>query len=136
MAVAPGLAVALIGSAIAGCGNGVEAVAARTTLQEHVEQQWMAMMMSLNESMYQAVPGAGIVMGGVLAGLATPRAALAVAGVGALLVTAVAWMVLTPRGALAPGARRSGRRGRAAAALAPTPAARPEPARRRPQPIA
>ena len=57
MAAAPGLAVALVGAAIAGGGNGIEAVAARTTLQEQVEPSWMAMMMSLNESMYQAVPG-------------------------------------------------------------------------------
>ena len=34
MAVAPTLAVALVGAAIAGIGNGVEAVAARTALQE------------------------------------------------------------------------------------------------------
>lgn len=101
MSAAPGLAVALVGAAIAGLGNGIEAVAARTTLQEHIEERWMAMMMSLNESMYQAVPGVGIVIGGALAALATPRFALAVAGVGSLLVTAVAWMVLTPRGVLA-----------------------------------
>ncbi len=101
MSAAPGLAVALVGAAIAGLGNGIEAVAARTTLQEHIEERWMAMMMSLNESMYQAVPGAGIVIGGALAALATPRVALAVAGVGSLLVTAVAWVVLTPNGALA-----------------------------------
>jgi hypothetical protein len=98
MSVAPTLAVAVIGSAIAGCGNGVEAVAARTALQEHVEQEWMARIMSLNESMFQAVPGAGIVLGGVLAGVTTPRVALAVAAGGALLVTAAAWLLLAPSG--------------------------------------
>ena len=98
MATAPTLSVALIGSALAGCGNGIEAVAARTTLQEHVEQEWMARIMSLNESMFQAVPGAGIVLGGVLAGLTTPRVALAVAAGGALLVTAAAWLLLAPSG--------------------------------------
>jgi MFS family permease len=90
--------VALIGSSLAGCGNGVEAVASRTALQEHVEQEWMARIMSLNESMFQAVPGAGIVVGGVLAGLTTPRVALAVAAGGALLVTVAAWMLLAPSG--------------------------------------
>jgi len=35
-------------------------------LQEHVEQQWMALMMSLNESVAQAVPGAGIFVGGAI----------------------------------------------------------------------
>jgi len=100
MAVAPSLVLALVGSAVAGCGNGIEAVAARTTLQEHVEEQWMAMMMSLNESIFQAVPGGGIALGGTLAALASPRIALAVAGGGALLVTAATWALLGPGGAL------------------------------------
>ncbi len=124
MSIAPGLAVALVGAAIAGCGNGVEAVAARTTLQEHVEERWMAMMMSLNESMYQAVPGIGIVLGGALASLATPRAALAVAGAGSLVVTAAAWILLAPKGALAAapdeqGARTDRRRARPGAGRSP-----------------
>jgi hypothetical protein len=106
MAVAPALAPALVGAGVAGCGNGIEAVAARTALQEHVEADWMAMMMSLNDSLYQAVPGGGILLGGALASLAGPRLALAVAGVGALVVTAVAWVVLRPGGALRPPARR------------------------------
>ena len=100
MAVAPALAPALVGAGVAGCGNGIEAVAARTALQEHVEADWMAMMMSLNDSLYQAVPGGGILIGGALASLASPRLALAVAGGGALVVTAVAWVVLRPGGAL------------------------------------
>jgi hypothetical protein len=102
MAAAPTLALAIVGAAVAGCGNGVEAVAARTALQEHVEAQWMALMMSLNESMFQAVPGGGILLGGALAALASPRIALAVAGGGALVITAIAWLVLTPTGALRP----------------------------------
>ncbi len=99
MAVAPSLAVALIGAVVAGLGNGVEAVAARTTLQEHVDEHWMAMMMSLNESILQAVPGAGILVGGAITALASPRLALAVAGAGALVIAAVAWTVLAPRAA-------------------------------------
>jgi hypothetical protein len=115
MAIAPSLVLALVGSAIAGCGNGVEAVAARTTLQEHVEQQWMAMMMSLNESIFQAVPGAVIVLGGLLAGLASPRIALAVAGGGALVVTAAAWLLLGPSGVLgAPPSPTAGGEGESA----------------------
>lgn len=100
MSAAPGLALALAGAVIAGCGNGIVAVAARTTLQEHVEERWMAMMMSLTESIHQAVPGAGIVVGGALASTTSPRVALAVAGIGSLVVTAAAWILLTPRGVL------------------------------------
>ena len=99
MAVAPTLAVALVGAAVAGLGNGVEAVAARTTLQEQVEEAWMAMMMSLNESMLQAVPGAGILLGGAITALASPRLALAVAGAGALVIAGVAWTLLSARAA-------------------------------------
>src|SRR5207248_3132068 len=88
------LAVAIIGAALAGIGNGLEAVAARTLLQEHVEQSWMAMIMSLNESVFSAMPGAGILLGGGIAALAGTRVSLAVAGVGALGVALAAWTVL------------------------------------------
>jgi predicted MFS family arabinose efflux permease len=98
MAVAPSLVPALVGAAVAGAGNGVEAVSARTALQEEVEQQWMAMMMSLNDSIFESVPGAGILLGGAIAALSDPRVAFVVAGAGSLLVTAAAWVALRPSG--------------------------------------
>ena len=94
MAAAPTLGVAVVGAALGGAGNGIEAVAARTTLQEHVEPAWMALMMSLNESIFQSVPGAGILIGGAITALWSPRAALAIGGAGALLVSAAAWRAL------------------------------------------
>lgn len=97
LAAAPTLAVAIIGGACAGVGNGVEAVAARTALQEETEEHWMALMMSLNESILQSVPGAGILLGGALTALGSPRLAFAVAGVGSLVITAGTWVVLAPR---------------------------------------
>jgi hypothetical protein len=54
----------------------------------------MALMMSLNESITQGVPGAGILLGGALAALAGPRAALAVGGIGALATGVVMWVTL------------------------------------------
>jgi MFS family permease len=96
MAAAPVIAVAVIGSAIAGVGNGIESVAARTALQEEVEPQWMALMMSFNESMFQLVPGLGILLGGAVASLAGPRVALAIGAAGSLVVTAVVWVMLRP----------------------------------------
>src|SRR5437764_3208083 len=72
MALAPTLLVAIVGAAIAGVGNGIQAVSARTALQEAVEAPWMAMMMSLNESLFQLVPGAGILLGGVLTAASGP----------------------------------------------------------------
>ena len=55
----------------------------------------MALMMSLNESMCQSVPGAGILLGAAITALGSPRTALAVAGAGSLVVTGVAWFALT-----------------------------------------
>jgi MFS family permease len=96
MAAAPALWIAIVGSAIAGVGNGVESVAARTALQEEVQPQWMALMMSFNESMLELIPGLGILIGGAVAGLAGPRVALAIGGAGSLVVTAAVWVVLRP----------------------------------------
>ena len=94
MAAAPDLAVAVAGAVLAGVGNGVESVAVRTALQEEVEEQWMALMMSLYEALFQSVPGAGILIGGAITALWSPRAALAVAGAGALAITVSAWFAL------------------------------------------
>jgi MFS family permease len=96
MAAAPTLWIAIVGAVLAGVGNGVEAVAARTALQEEVQPQWMALMMSFNESMLELIPGLGILIGGAVTGLAGPRAALAIAGFGSLVVTAAVWVVLRP----------------------------------------
>jgi predicted MFS family arabinose efflux permease len=96
MSTADGLAVAAVGSCIAGVGNGIQAVAVRTALQEQVAQHWMGMMMGLNESLGQGAPGVGILIGGLLADAASPRAALAVAGVGAGLAAIASWFVLRP----------------------------------------
>ncbi len=98
MAMAPTLLVAIVGAAVGGVGNGVEAVAERTVLQERVEQRWLALTLSLNESIFQALPGVGFVLGGGIAALAGPRVALAVGGLGAVAV-----------GALAPAALRATR---------------------------
>jgi hypothetical protein len=124
MAVAPTLAVAIVGAAFAGIGNGVEVVAARTALQEETEDRWMALMMSLNESLFQFVLGAGILLGGTITALGTPRTALAVAGVGSLAVTAAAWFALAQ---LSTGPARS-------ANHRPRPASDREPVGRAPDP--
>lgn len=94
MAVAPTLAVALVGSAIGGIGNGIEAVAERTALQERVDERWMALTLSLNESIFQALPGAGFLLGGGIAAVAGARVAFAVGGFGAVAVGLLAPAVL------------------------------------------
>jgi predicted MFS family arabinose efflux permease len=103
MAAAPTLAVAMAGAALGGAGNGIEVVSVRTAIQEAVEQSWMARIMSLSESVSEAVPGGGMIIGGAITALTGPRAALATAGVGALMITAVTAFVLRP-GRAAPDA--------------------------------
>ena len=99
MAAAPSLGVALAGAALAGAGNGIEGVAARTAVQELTAPGWMALTMSLTGSIEQAVPGIGIILGGALTAISGPRLALAVAAVGAAVVTAAGWSMLRPAAA-------------------------------------
>jgi MFS family permease len=89
MTVAPTLVVAVIGAFIGGAGNSVEWVAARTAVQERTPDRWMALMMSLTDSMSQLAPGLGILLGGVIAALTSSRAAFGVAAVGSLLFAVV-----------------------------------------------
>jgi MFS family permease len=101
MAVAPSLGIAIAGAAIAGVGNGTVFVASRTTLQEAVSPDWMALMVSLSESIIQGLPGAGILIGGALAAVAGPRAALGLGAVGSIAIGFAAWLWLR-QGAPAP----------------------------------
>jgi hypothetical protein len=107
--LAPTLAVAVGGIGLGGMGNGIYVVAVRTALQEAVEERWMAMMMSFNESMLEALPGVGIVVGGALAALASARFALALAGGGGLLIAGVVWLALRPAQTGTPVAQVGGR---------------------------
>ena len=85
MTFAPSLVVALCGAAVAGAGNSVEWVAWRTAVQERTPNRWMALIMSLTDSMSMLAPGVGIVLGGVIAQLASSRAAFGVAAAGSLV---------------------------------------------------
>jgi len=85
MTAAPTLLVALCGAAVAGAGNSVEWVAWRTAIQERTPDRWMALVMSLCDSMSMLAPGVGIVAGGLLAEFASARAAFGVAAVGSLM---------------------------------------------------
>lgn len=109
MAVSPTVVVAAVGSAIAGAGNGIESVAGFVALQEQVKPQWTTLMTSLNESLGQALPGVGILLGGAAADLDGPRFAFAVAGAGSLVVAVGVCLLLRPRIRVAPiGAQDAG----------------------------
>jgi Na+/melibiose symporter-like transporter len=94
MAVAPSLAVAIAGAAVAGIGNGIVFVAMRTALQEATPERWLALILSLNESILLAVPGIGILTGGAIAAIAGPRAAFAAGAGGSLAIAALMWLKL------------------------------------------
>lgn len=96
MAAAPSIEMAVVGAAAGGFGNGIEAVAAQTTLQEYTPQRWMALVMSLNQSITEAAPGAGILLGGVIAALTNPRVVFATASAGSLAFAVTVWIVLRP----------------------------------------
>lgn len=96
MALAPSLAVGIAGASVGGVGNGVEAVAARTAVQEQTEAGWMTLVLSFSQSLDEAMPGIGILLGGAITTLATPRVALATAGAGALVVAVAVWSLLHP----------------------------------------
>lgn len=96
VAGAPTIIVAVIGSALGGAGNGSGAMAARTMLQEYTSRRWMSVTMGLNESIAQAAPGIGFVLGGLLASVANPRVAFAVAAAGSLVYVGAVWRALAP----------------------------------------
>jgi len=94
MAIAPSLPVALVGAAVAGAGNSVEWVAAKTAVQERTPDRWMALVMGLNESTSQVAPGVGILLGGLITALTMSRVAFATAAGGSLLFAVAAPIVL------------------------------------------
>lgn len=96
MAAAPTIVVAVIGCAGGGVGNGVWSIASVTALQEYTSRRWMGLVMSLSQSVVQAAPGIGILLGGALAELYNPRVAFAVGAAGSLVFALMAWVVLRP----------------------------------------
>jgi predicted MFS family arabinose efflux permease len=106
MATAPSLAIAVIGSAIGGVGNGIQVVAVRTAVQEAAPQKWMALILGLNESIFVAFPGVGILLGGAITEIAGPRPALAAGAAGSLAIALMARLRLPAGNELEPA--RSG----------------------------
>ncbi len=90
IAAAPTLAVACLVSIVGGAGNGVQWVSVVSAVQELTASTMQARVMSVLESIGSAMPGIGIAAGGVIAALASPRAAFLVAGLGVLAIVAVA----------------------------------------------
>jgi hypothetical protein len=94
MAAAGTLAVACAAAAVGGFGNGVQWVALMSAVQELTASPFQARVVGLLESLGRLMPGVGFILGGVIAQVLDPRASFVVAGVGALIVLAVAMRLL------------------------------------------
>lgn len=90
IALAPGIVLACLAAFSGGAGNGVQWVTLVSAVQELTEEAMQARVMAVIESSGALMPGLGFLIGGVLATLADPRVAFAVAGAGVVVVAAVA----------------------------------------------
>ncbi|MFN8218091.1 MAG: MFS transporter [Solirubrobacterales bacterium] len=90
LAAAPTLAWACAASVLGGAGNGVQWVSTVSAIQELTAAEMQARVMSVLESVGAAMPGVGIVAGGVITSVLDPRAAFLFAGAGIVLIVAIA----------------------------------------------
>src|SRR5205823_1996272 len=88
-AIAPTLIVACIASVVGGIGNGTQWASVETALHKLVDEAFRARTTAVLEAMAAIAPGAGIILGGALTALFSPRAAYLVAG-GGLVVLVIA----------------------------------------------
>jgi MFS family permease len=96
--------VACVASVVGGTGNGIQWVAVISAVQELTASRMQARVLSVLESISAALPALGFVIGGLITDLRDPRATFAFAGIGVVLVVAVAapllgrrWPVQTAR---------------------------------------
>jgi len=87
MGLATSVSAATAWSALGGLGNGIECFAILTLVQERTPPGLQLPVNALLESINRLMPGAGFLLGGLVAGLVDPRAAYIVAAGGVTLVT-------------------------------------------------
>jgi MFS family permease len=97
MAAAPTLVVACVASTFGGTGNGVQWVAVVSAVQELTTASMQARVISVLESISSALPAVGFVLGGLIATVYSPRATFAFAGIGVVVVVALAVPLLGPK---------------------------------------
>lgn len=88
--LAPALLVACGCSVLGGIGNGMQWASVETAVHELVEEHFRLRVAAVLESLAAVAPGVGIVVGGALATLLSPRAAYLTAGSGLVLLVAAA----------------------------------------------
>ena len=106
-ALAPSLLLACASSVLGGVGNGTQWASVETAVHQLVEERFRLRVAAVLESMAALAPGVGIVLGGALTSLFSPRAAYLVAGLGLVgLISAAALsrvLATEPRGGAAAG---------------------------------
>lgn len=90
MGVSRSLVVAVVFSAIGGLGNGAEAIAFVTAVQQSISTGAQTSVMAVVGSINRVMPGIGFVVGGVVATAGSPRTTLLVAAAGVFVVLALA----------------------------------------------
>jgi MFS family permease len=88
--LAPALVIACGCSVLGGIGNGTQWASVETAVHELVEERFRLRVAAVLESLAAVAPGVGIVVGGALATLLSPRAAYLAAGGGLVLLVAAA----------------------------------------------
>jgi hypothetical protein len=83
-AAAPSLGLACAAAALGGVGNGVQWIALVSAVQQAAAGAYQARVMAALESVAAATPALGFALGGLVATLASPRAAYALAALGAV----------------------------------------------------
>jgi MFS family permease len=105
-AAAPTLAVACVASVIGGIGNGTQWASVETLVHGLVEEAFRARTTAVLEALASLAPGAGILLGGGLTAIFSPRAAYLAAGAGLAVLVAIG----AARGFLAAGPEPAPRR--------------------------
>jgi hypothetical protein len=90
--LAPTLLLACACSVLGGVGNGTQWASVETAVHQLVEERFRLRVAAVLESLAAVAPGIGIVVGGSLATLLSPRAAYLAAGGGLVVLIAVAML--------------------------------------------
>jgi hypothetical protein len=86
-AAAPSLAVACVAGLVGGVGNGVQWASFLSAVQRLTPQRLHGQLMGAVESIGALCPGIGLLLGGVLVAVGTPRSAFWIVGAGAAATT-------------------------------------------------
>ncbi len=89
-AVAPTIAVACAASVVGGIGNGTQWASVETAIHRLVAESFRTRTAAVLEALAAIAPGAGILLGGLLTAVFSPRAAYFVAGSGLLVLIVAA----------------------------------------------